>query len=283
MKDWQEIVSLYEKDNTYLAEVSSLLVRNVTYEVPSLKKQISKCQQAQQEFSRKELECQSGTADMRDKFYSSCKQYGITGDNIKWELLALVKDLPLILSDIAKETQGLSKIIELYAAFTSFVCEWSEEPVLPMLRYCQHKGNTTVYEWRTGSPPSVIERPLIEGTLTDTVAEDSIDWGDLGGAADAVTAGTDYGISLEDGGIDWGITAVCLLHAPEGVACGEDALTLLEYSQTRNQFIDELMEVKYIYCHAVQRNWLKKQCTLAFFHRFNKTHIEYFSICIVHG
>lgn len=33
------------------------------------------------------------------------------------------------------------------------------------------------------------------------------------------------------------------LAAPEGVARGSDALTLLEYPETRNQFIDELMEV----------------------------------------
>ena len=31
---------------------------------------------------------------------------------------------------------------------------------------------------------------------------------------------------------------------PEGVACGSDALTLLESSETRSQFIDELMEVR---------------------------------------
>lgn len=30
---------------------------------------------------------------------------------------------------------------------------------------------------------------------------------------------------------------------PEGVACGSDALTLLENTETRSQFIDELMEV----------------------------------------
>lgn len=47
MKDWQEIIALYEKDNTYLVELSSLLVRNVNYEIPSLKKQIAKCQQLQ--------------------------------------------------------------------------------------------------------------------------------------------------------------------------------------------------------------------------------------------
>mgnify|MGYP002715740999 CR=1 FL=1 len=42
MKDWVEIVKLYEKDNIYLGEVASLLQRTVSYEVPALKKQISK-------------------------------------------------------------------------------------------------------------------------------------------------------------------------------------------------------------------------------------------------
>ncbi|XP_010172977.1 CDK5 regulatory subunit-associated protein 3, partial [Antrostomus carolinensis] len=31
---------------------------------------------------------------------------------------------------------------------------------------------------------------------------------------------------------------------PEGVACGSDALTLLENTETRSQFIDELMELE---------------------------------------
>lgn len=37
---------------------------------------------------------------------------------------------------------------------------------------------------------------------------------------------------------------LCSLHpAPEGIARGPDALTILETPETRNQFIDELMEV----------------------------------------
>lgn len=59
-------------------ELANLLVRNVNYEIPSLKKQIGKCQQLQQEYSRKEEECQLAAAEMRERFYSSCKQYGIT-------------------------------------------------------------------------------------------------------------------------------------------------------------------------------------------------------------
>lgn len=58
-------------------ELSSLLVRNVSYEIPSLKKQIARCQQLQQEYSRKEEEGQAGAAEMREQFYHSCKQYGV--------------------------------------------------------------------------------------------------------------------------------------------------------------------------------------------------------------
>ncbi|XP_049716715.1 CDK5 regulatory subunit-associated protein 3 isoform X2 [Elephas maximus indicus] len=267
MKDWQEIVALYEKDNTYLVELSSLLVRNVNYEIPSLKKQIAKCQQLQQEYNRKEEEGQAGAAEMREQFYHSCKQYGITGDNVRRELLALVKDLPSQLADIGAAAQSLGEAIDLYQACVGFVCECPTEQVLPMLRYVQKRGNSTVYEWRTGTEPSVVERPHLEAP-PEQVEEDAIDWGNFG--AEATSEGIDYGISAEAAGIDWGISldsdskeagsdeldwgddaAVSQItvleagtEAPEGVARGPDALTLLEYPETRNQFIDELMELE---------------------------------------
>lgn len=265
MKDWQEIVSLYEKDNTYLVELCSLLVRNVSYEIPSLKKQIAKCQQLQQEYSRKEEEGQAGAAEMREQFYHSCKQYGITGDNVRRELLALVKDLPSQLAEIGAGAQSLGEAIDLYQACVEFVCDSPTEQVLPMLRYVQKKGNSTVYEWRTGTEPSVVERPQLEEP-PEQVQEDEIDWGDFGVEAVsdsgivAETPGIDWGISLEseakDAGadkIDWGDDAAAAseitvletgTEAPEGVARGSDALTLLEYPETRNQFIDELMELE---------------------------------------
>ncbi|MBZ3886860.1 CDK5 regulatory subunit-associated protein 3 [Sciurus carolinensis] len=262
--DWQEIVTLYEKDNTYLVELSSLLVRNVNYEIPSLKKQIAKCQQLQQEYSRKEEEGQAGAAEMREQFYHSCKQYGITGDNVRRELLALVKDLPSQLAEIGTGAQSLGEAIDLYQACVGFVCESPTEQVLPMLRYVQKRGNSTVYEWRTGTEPSVVERPCLEEP-PEQLEEDAIDWGDFGAEAvsntgiSAEASGIDWGISLESEskdpgveGIDWGDDAAALqitvleagTQAPEGVARGPDALTLLEYPETRNQFIDELMELE---------------------------------------
>uniref|UniRef100_H3AGD9 CDK5 regulatory subunit associated protein 3 n=1 Tax=Latimeria chalumnae TaxID=7897 RepID=H3AGD9_LATCH len=213
MKDWQEIVWLYEKDNVYLAEIASQLVRNVTYEIPSLKKQISKFQQLQQEFSRKETDCVNHAADLRNKFYASCKQYGITGQNVKQELLALVKDLPSSLSSIGEEIESLSEPIRLYQACVQFVCDTSEEvEVLPLLRHIQTKGNTTVYEWRTGFKPSEIESPesVQPRDVVESNTEEMIDWGDFGGETTTASDGIDYGISIESGdqsdGIDWGIS-----------------------------------------------------------------------------
>ncbi|XP_003768380.1 CDK5 regulatory subunit-associated protein 3 [Sarcophilus harrisii] len=268
MKDWQEIVSLYEKDSTYLVEISSLLVRNVSYEIPSLKKQIAKCQQLQQEYSRKEEECQLGAAEMKERFYNSCKQYGITGDSVRRELLALVKDLPSLLTEIGARVESLWEAIELYQACVGFVCESPTEQVVPMLRHVQKRGNTTVYEWRTGTEPTVVERPCLEEP-PEQVADDAIDWGNF--VIESTSEGISYGISAETDEIDWGISLesdsketgngginwgdgdagplqITILEAgtqaPEGVARGPDALTLLEYPETRNQFVDELMELE---------------------------------------
>lgn len=267
MKDWQEIVSLYEKDNAYLAEVSSLLFRSVSYEGPALRRQVAKAQQLQQELSRREVECQNSSGAMREQYYTACKQYGITGDNVARELQALVKDLPTTLEEIGKDAACLGEVIQLYSAFAEFVSDWNE-PVLPMLRFVQQRGNTTAYEWRTGKEPTVIERPVVEEAPPDTVTEEAIDWGDLGAGMESsdvnfgitVEEGVDWGISLESGteesaadGIDWGDSSSVPIEievvddgtdCPEGVARGEDALTLLETPQTRSQFIDELMELE---------------------------------------
>ncbi|XP_067343388.1 CDK5 regulatory subunit-associated protein 3 isoform X3 [Channa argus] len=265
MKDWQEVVSLYEADNVYLAEVASLLSRNVSYEGPALRKQLAKAQQLQQELSRREVECQSSAADLRERYYAACKQYGIRGENVARELQALVKDLPAVLDEVGKDAEKLEELIRFYTAFTNFICDWSE-PVLPMLTFVQNRGNTTFYEWRTGKVPTVIERPIVEDAPPETVTECTIDWGDFGKGADTqgvssgikLEEGTDWGISLEPnsgdtgaGGIDWGDSEAAPIEivdagtdCPEGVARGEDALTILENSQSRSQFIDELMELE---------------------------------------
>lgn len=55
-----------------------MLIRNVAYEGPALRRQLAKVQQLQQELSRREVECQSSAAAMRERYYAACKQYGIS-------------------------------------------------------------------------------------------------------------------------------------------------------------------------------------------------------------
>lgn len=38
----------------------------------------------------------------------------------------------------------------------------STEQVVPLLRYIQAHGNTTIYEWRRGVKPTLVERPQTE-------------------------------------------------------------------------------------------------------------------------
>jgi hypothetical protein len=45
-QDWAAIVSAYERDNVYLAEAATQLQRASQYDLPSLKKQITKALQS---------------------------------------------------------------------------------------------------------------------------------------------------------------------------------------------------------------------------------------------
>lgn len=158
MKDWQEVISLYQADNNYLAESGSLLMRSVSYEIPALKKQMARCQQLTVECERRAEECVQGASEQREQYYSSCKRYGITGQDIRKELQMLVSDVPSLLRKVGADTAGLLPAIELYQACVSFVCESSPEEALPLICHVQKKGDTTVYEWRTGEVPQTVER-----------------------------------------------------------------------------------------------------------------------------
>ncbi|NXW70199.1 CK5P3 protein, partial [Hirundo rustica] len=256
MKDWQEIVSLYEKENAYLAELSSLLWRGVSYEVPALRRQLCRCQQAQQELERRQDECQLGAAELRERFLGSCRQYGIAGEDVRRELLAQVQALPSLLSRVGDGASALGDAIELYQACVAFVCDSPGAEVLPLLRFVATHGNCSVFRWRTGQEPLRLERPELQ-EAPEPLQQDTIDWGDFP-TEPSQGGDIDWGITVEpspqgDGGIDWGDgggqegTVTVLeagTEAPKGIARGSDALTLLENAETRNQFIDELMELE---------------------------------------
>ncbi|XP_017790434.1 PREDICTED: CDK5 regulatory subunit-associated protein 3 [Habropoda laboriosa] len=269
MKDWQEILRLYEKDNVYLAEVAQMLIRNVNYEIPSTKKQIQKLEQIQ-------------TVSIYYAYYLLlCKQMGIPGEHIKQELAEKVKELPDIYENIAKKTKSLEKAVEFYCGFVEYTlgrqhdggCVPMVKYIIGMLNYINlDKGNTTTYEWIYGEAPlSVSEPPLNISLENDDLrkkkVEDAnnigidfgeidlnggidfgddvnldvggeIDWGD-GNVEDVAPGDIDYNISLEESGI-----VVEAAGHEGGTATGTEAYTVLDNPATRSDFINQLFELE---------------------------------------
>nr|SVE70480.1 EOG090X07S9 [Daphnia similis]SVE71735.1 EOG090X07S9 [Daphnia similis]SVE72364.1 EOG090X07S9 [Daphnia similis] len=266
MKDWQEVVRLYEKENVYLAEACQILMRNVAYEIPGTKKSIAKYEQVQHDAGKKEAECVKNAQDFRDKYKSLANQLGIEGKNIKSELTDLLGSLPEMYKEVAKQAKKTKEAAALYRSFLGqIITNNSELTCLPVLQYIIEHGNTTVYEWRYGEAPLRIEEPVLfvepEAPVTTDDVVRAIDFGD---------AAVDFGssdVELETGDIDWGqIDMLPDAHEATidfstteeaelgivvqeagvegGVAKDNEALTMLDYHKTRNMFIDDLAELE---------------------------------------
>lgn len=272
MKDWQEILRLYEKDNVYLAEVSQMLIRNVNYEIPSTKKQIQKLEQIQTDLEKKEADYKKSENAARSEFNSLCKQLGIPGEQIKQELAEKVKELPEIYEKIAKKTKSLEKAVEFYCGFVNYTLGREHDGgCVPVVKYVIDNGNTTTYEWVYGEAPLLISEPPLNINLDNEDLEKKkvvdvdnaeidfgeidingginfgdvnlevggeIDWGD-GNVEEAIAGDIDYNISLEESGI-----VVEAAGHEGGNATGTEAYTILDNPSTRNDFINQLFELE---------------------------------------
>lgn len=168
MKDWLEIIHLYEKDNLYLAESAQILVRNIKYEVPSFKRQVQKFEQTANELDKKELEYKKNENTARIEFQSACKQLGIDGKKIKRELVEKIKELPGVYDNVSKKTKQLVNVVEFYEAFVEFVAGQIHDcGCVPMIKYVIEKGNTTTYEWTYGEAPLSISETKLKIDLED--------------------------------------------------------------------------------------------------------------------
>ncbi|UYV67249.1 cdk5rap3 [Cordylochernes scorpioides] len=260
IKDWQEIIKLYEKNNVYLAEAAQIMMRNVKYEIPAIKKHIVKCDHIQDELNKKEHDCMKASQDHKDKFYSSCKQIGIKGENIKGELLELLCDLPEMLTEISSKFNTLEKPCNYYKSFLQHTTsnEDLDEKYLKMIKYIITRGNTTTYEWQTGEIPEVIENYRMDAINVeinenaDTQTEDVIDFGDDNSSS---TPNGDFvhveKIDFGDGEIvaeeiNWDINSEYekVEKQESKIACGEDALTILENGKLRCMLMNELSELE---------------------------------------
>ncbi|KAG8236540.1 hypothetical protein J437_LFUL011317 [Ladona fulva] len=275
MKDWLEIVRLYERGDVYLAEAAQMLIRNINYEVPSLRKQLAKFEQIQMECDKKDAEYTKNANSLQNEFHSQCKQLGIDGKQIKRELVTSLSELPRILNDNARKAKSLKSAQEFYESFVKFIIG-EEHPggCLPLLRYLIEHGNVTTYEWKYGEPPLTIEEPPLSFDVEEEnadIGDEQIDFGEESIDFSAV----DNGISktsegqVDEGGIDWGnidtidwnvnsngskidvdisIEECGIVVESTGVSGGvakdKEALNILDNPDTRHKLLDELLELE---------------------------------------
>lgn len=268
MKDWQEIVNLYQRDNIYLAECAQMLIRNVIFEVPGLRKQASKLEQTQTEYGKKIKDYTKAENIALNDFNTSCKQLGINGDNIKRELIELLQDLPGIYKNSAGKIKMVRPALEFYEGFVKFNSGKDIE-VLSTLKYLITNGNTTTYEYTYGEKPITVVEEVTFNFVDESSSSSKIDFGDSDNvidfgdleAVDLVSTPTseadidwgtlntdeefeivdhvDLDINLEESGIVVEKTGV-----DGGVAKGSDAFTILDNSKTRELILTDLMELE---------------------------------------
>uniref|UniRef100_A0A183CL08 CDK5 regulatory subunit-associated protein 3 n=1 Tax=Globodera pallida TaxID=36090 RepID=A0A183CL08_GLOPA len=249
MKDWKEIISLYEKDNVYLAEAANFLQRFVQYEVPALRKQIAKAENTSGESERKERDYAKQAAESRRN---------LDKDLAKWSLSAKVRDLRGELVSAANATQPtelgvvvgteLGRMVAYFDQFSTFVGK-QLDGMFPIARFLlaslpqRPLSALTVFEWRHGRRPNAVVpqiclQPLplspLDNEQTEEAKEDEIDFGEEEDEIDFCSNGNADAIELISDEAD--VPPV----ADDGIARGEEALPVLDHLGLRTEFLDEL-------------------------------------------
>ena len=270
MKDWQQIVKMYEGDNIYLAEAASVISQNVCYEGPGLKKAIAKCDTSEQDCDKKEDSIKRRVTELETEFAKECKELGISGQgSIRKEIIDLAKGLPETYDNIAKDANSLMEACETYEMFVKKALgQDCKEEIIGSLKFLIENGNVTTYEWKYKEKPISIEENVLvfedeEDDKEDNgdeidFGDDAIDFGDdAGGEIDFGDDGNgeiDFGDAEIDfgtentGEIDFGDVDISSIVVEEGgmaggVAKDEEALCILDNRRTRALILDELEEL----------------------------------------
>ncbi|XP_026682362.1 CDK5RAP3-like protein [Diaphorina citri] len=250
MKDWQEIIKLYEKKSLYLAESADILLKNIKYEIPNYKKHLNRLENTKTEYKKRIEEYEKSIVSTNKDIVTLKKQLAIKGDNIQKELKDSVAGLPQKYEEIAKQIVGLQNSVQYYLEYSAYVLSTPLE--LPLLQHLISKGNTTTFEFKFKRVPSQVENFefQIEDPDQDST-QDVIDWGDdgidWGGDSTNADGGNAYEIVVE--------SETKLEEAPSSdVAKGHDALLILDNPELRDSLLDQIYELQSFYKINIAEN-----------------------------
>lgn len=258
MKDWQDIVYSYEKDNVYLAEIATDLIRENNYEVPGIRKVINKLNKDKDELEKEKGNLLRRAQQFNSEYNKLAVSYGIKGVDVERELLEESKSLSSVMEEIVQLCKGLDKDLEYYRDYAKSTSRQDASKFLTLLDYIIRKGNTTVYEWKNGEAPSRID--VVEVALSTPgnsnsseieLIDDEIDFGE-----DLPSSESSSGfVHLNESDKSSETTKATILSSGDDssqvnmgtndkVARGDDAKLVLAYRKSRNQFLNNLYELE---------------------------------------
>ncbi|XP_055388777.1 CDK5RAP3-like protein [Condylostylus longicornis] len=165
MKDWLEILKLYEKQNIYIGEAAQIFVRNLNYEIPNMKKQIAKLEQRSEECLKKIYDFDKTKQTLLSERGLLCLQLGIKGEDLKNELNEKIKELPKIYE---KSVSDLKNIIETVGVYIELSGNCNS---IPLLKHVAEFGNTTVYQYLNKEVPLKIEKNYVNLSIDSNLYE----------------------------------------------------------------------------------------------------------------
>ncbi|VDN23694.1 unnamed protein product [Cylicostephanus goldi] len=222
---------------------SQVLQRLVQYEIPGLKKQITKAEQALTDSVKKEKDYLKQADDGRKLYEKELSRIGIRGHALRAELLALAADLPSFFAQVTDDIIHLKEARDYYLHFRDYIHQGKKLPseILPLLSLLLEKGAAlTAFEFKYGTAPSRIEAPSFDLLLKEDEKKsdgDEIDFGD-----DDIDFGDDIEVDTSAIVADIDVVADTSGAIGESVARGEDALGVVENPDTQKIIKNELSE-----------------------------------------
>ena len=121
MKDWKDIIQLYERDNSYLAEAAQLIQRLVHYEIPAANRQIAKGENGYEDAVQKQGEYAKQAVAADAAYKAELARMGIKGENFRKEIIELTKEIPGFMEKILSAVKELKPAIDYYDGYNAHI------------------------------------------------------------------------------------------------------------------------------------------------------------------
>eukprot|EP00124_Ichthyophonus_hoferi_P005136 Ihof_evm2s677 gene=Ihof_evmTU2s677 len=154
---WMKICSQFKEDNLYLAHWAQMLVHTTLSTLPSLQREITRCQRTAQDCQQKVLVHQATALQHRQQYARRCKDLGIQGLDVQEELKQVAGRLRETCDGVVNRLQAPSLLAACthYSSFISWSCGLTSLPTssvpptppLPMMSFVAQHGNDSLGAW----------------------------------------------------------------------------------------------------------------------------------------